>query len=76
MLVLMGKYVKNILIGIDQLVNAFLFGDPDETLSSRAYKFAAYHGVKWPARFIDKLFGKGHCAQSEEKDEGQNKVLR
>lgn len=34
----MKKYFYNILIGIDQLVNAILGGDPDETISSRLGK--------------------------------------
>ena len=37
----MGSYFKNVLIGIDQLVNALLGGDPDETVSSRVGKAAA-----------------------------------
>jgi len=32
------KYVKNILIGIDQLVNTILGGMPDETISAKAYR--------------------------------------
>jgi hypothetical protein len=31
-------YIKNIAIGVDQLLNTFLLGSPDETLSSRAYR--------------------------------------
>lgn len=37
----MKKYLYNILIGIDQLVNALLGGDPDETISSRLGKHIA-----------------------------------
>jgi hypothetical protein len=70
------KYIKNILIGIDQFCNAVLGGDPDETLSSRAFKLMKRHGIKWPRRFIDWLFGSGHCEASEEKDEGKDSLLR
>ena len=45
----MRKYLYNILIGVDQLVNAIFGGDPDETLSSRLGK----HIVK-----RDSLFAK------------------
>lgn len=45
----MKKYLYNILIGIDQLANAILGGDPDETISSRLGK----HIVK-----RDSLFAK------------------
>ncbi len=31
-------WIKDILIGVDQLGNALLRGDPDETISSRAAK--------------------------------------
>lgn len=34
------RYIWNLLIAIDQLFNALLFGDPDETLSSRMGKRA------------------------------------
>ncbi|MDP4158147.1 MAG: hypothetical protein Q8911_00075 [Bacillota bacterium] len=39
----MGKYFYNILIGIDQLCNTILGGDPDETISSRMGKHLAKH---------------------------------
>ena len=32
------RYLRNVLIAIDQLVNAILGGDPDETISSRVAK--------------------------------------
>lgn len=32
------KYLYNILIGVDQLCNTILGGDPDETMSSRMGK--------------------------------------
>lgn len=32
------NYVLNILIAIDRVINAMLTGDPDETLSSVAYR--------------------------------------
>lgn len=34
----MIRYILNFLIGIDQLANAILNGDPDETLSARAWR--------------------------------------
>jgi len=35
---MIGKYLLNILISIDQLGNTFAGGDPDETISSRLGK--------------------------------------
>jgi hypothetical protein len=62
------RYVMNILIGIDQLGNTLMFGDPDETISSRA-------GRRWPnsawSKFINTLFfwQKQHVSNAIEEDE-------
>jgi hypothetical protein len=32
------SYFKNVVIGLDQFLNTLLWGFPDETLSSRAYR--------------------------------------
>lgn len=59
-------YGKAVLIAADQLVNAMLAGWPDETLSSRAYRWEQ-NGVRlWPRRVIDRLFfwEENHCYQS------------
>lgn len=72
-----SRYARNVLIGVDQLFNAILFGDPDETLSSRIGK-AAEHG-HWFAimmsRFLD-LFEKDHCKKSMEYDEGKRNLFK
>lgn len=34
----MGQYLLNFLIALDQLANVLLAGEPDETLSARAYR--------------------------------------
>ncbi len=78
-------YTLNILIAIDQLLNAILFGDPDETISSRLGKTQrGDHGPIWstfwmPLRFfVDLLFfpfdGWGHCRKSIEEDEGDQSL--
>lgn len=66
----LGNYIKNILISIDQLINALFGGNPDETLSSRAYKFSR-KGCYWYANIINGLFfwQRNHCQESEEKDD-------
>ena len=60
-------YGKNILIAVDQLANTALGGWPDETLSSRAFRWAV-DGVTWPMRAIDAvaavLGDKRHCERS------------
>ncbi|WCD56178.1 hypothetical protein [Caulobacter phage KSC] len=65
-----GRYIWNLLIALDQLLNTLLAGNPDETLSSRAHK-ASLKGKAWGCilckllNFIDK----NHCAESVEPDE-------
>ena len=60
------SYGKKILIGIAQLLNALLAGWPDDTLSSRAYRWDVDGVRKWPRIVIDRLFfwEKQHCQQS------------
>lgn len=57
------EYIKNILIGIDQLINTIIKGDPDETISSRAWRSYADGSLKWPKILIDFIFfwEKDHC---------------
>lgn len=70
-------YVMNVLVAIDQLVNAILGGDPDETISSRAAKDQAA-GRRWGCilcRWLDRL-DPGHCEKSIEHDEGRDAVAK
>jgi hypothetical protein len=66
------KYIKNLLIALDQLVNTICGGDPDETISSRAAKWHP-----WLAVIIDRLFfwQPNHCEQSVEAGEGSDAVI-
>ena len=66
----MTSYVKNVLIGFDQLLNAIFKGMPDETLSSRAWRHHEKDDYKWPCRVIDSLlwFDKDHCRTSYEAE--------
>ena len=59
-------YGKSVLVAVDQLVNALLAGWPDETLSSRAWRWEQNGVRSWPRRFIDRLFfwEQDHCYQS------------
>jgi hypothetical protein len=54
-------YILQVLIALDQLVNALLGGWADETLSSRAWRTS-----KTLARVIDTIlwFDKDHCFES------------
>ena len=59
-------YGKKVLIAVDQLVNAIVGGWPDETLSSRCYRWARDGVRAWPLRVVDGLFfwEKEHCKSS------------
>lgn len=65
-------YWKNLLIAHDQLCNAVAGGWPDETLSSRAFRWSRDNVRHWPRICIDALFfwdrdrttGRRHCELS------------
>jgi len=77
------KWVLNILIGIDQLGNAFLGGDPDETISSRLGKIKRKHNgvIPWHrplSKIVDYGLDKidpGHSIDAIEHDEGKEALL-
>ena len=67
------SYWLNLLIAMDQLLNALLGGACDETLSSRTYRMARVKGGGWAVfeRFVNALFwcdvdeqGRRHCELS------------
>lgn len=64
-----------VLIAVDQLANAILMGNEDDTISSRSWK-AYEKGRPWArvaVPVIDLIFlpfgGPGHCRRSAERDE-------
>lgn len=61
---------KRILIAVDQLFNAIFNGWPDETLSSRAWRWEKNGKRSWPRRLIDTLFffDPDHCRESYESE--------
>lgn len=69
-----GEYVKNLLIAVDQLVNALAGNYCDETISSRAYRWSRDGVRHWPCRLIDTLLifdrygDKRHCQLSYESE--------
>lgn len=71
------KWFWNILISVDQLANTILWGDPDETLSSRMGKMVkrgtAGDVEKGICNVLDGV-DKDHCENSIEDDEGKNEV--
>ena len=61
---------KAILIALDQLVNTLAGGWPDETLSSRCYRWARDGVRAWPCKLVDGLFfwQREHCKSSYESE--------
>lgn len=77
------KWLINVLIGWDQLLNALLGGDPDETISSRLGKLKLRHGgvIPW-RRPLSKMIDWGldridrnHSIDAIERDEGKNAIF-
>lgn len=68
------KYSLKVCLGYDQLVNTFIDGDPDETISSRAYKGRLRGSKGWTllANFLDWL-DPNHTEEAVEWDEGTGK---
>ncbi len=62
------RYILNVLIVLDQLANAVLRGDPDETLSSAAGK-ARNAGGRWGC--VLDWIDPDHCNKAIEHDEGR-----
>ena len=63
---------KAILIALDQLLNALAGGWPDETISSRAYRWDVSGVRSWPRLCIDRvaawLGDTDHCRASFESE--------
>lgn len=66
------NYFKNIFIAVDQLVNAILFGSPDETLGARFYRLEQTNHLigKLVRPILDFIFfwDKNHCKILFEKE--------
>lgn len=64
-------WLKNILIVLDQAVNVVFFGGyPDETISSRCYRWNRDGKYTLPMKIIDTIFffDKNHCQESYESE--------
>jgi len=76
------KWIFNVLIGIDQLGNAIVLGDPDETISSRLGKLKRKHGGTIPwyhswAKIVDyglDIIDPNHSIDAIEEDEGKDQI--
>ena len=61
-------YGKHILIGFDQFLNTLFMGWPDETLSSRCWRWEQAGIRAWPRKLVDTLFfwQPNHCRSAYE----------
>lgn len=69
-------YFWNVMLGIDQLANAIIGGDPDETISSRMGKNIREGKCKLCkviCYFLNKI-DPNHCRDAIESDEGSRQV--
>jgi len=64
------RYLWNLLISVDQLINTLFGGDPDETVSSRLGKQTEHCRLcRWFCKLLSKL-DPDHCQKSIEPDRG------
>lgn len=68
---MLRRWIRNVLIAVDQLLNAMLGGDPDETISSRCGKRAATCRICGALCYVLDRLDVRHCARSIEPDEGK-----
>lgn len=61
---------RKILIALDQLINVICNGWPDETLSSRAWRWEENGKRSWPRKIIDAVFfwETDHCRESYQNE--------
>jgi hypothetical protein len=65
------KYIRNILISVDQLGNTLLSGDPDEIISSRCAKVIKTCYLCRVFCYIANKIDPNHREKSVELDEGK-----
>ena len=73
----MLHYLHNLVIAVDQLLNAIAGGDPSETISSRVGKRAdqGNRAAKAFCWVIGLVLGHDHCHESEQTGRGSEAVL-
>ena len=73
------QYFFNIGISLSQMPNTFLFGDCDESISSRLGRCVLDPQAHWIfkkiAAAVDKVFGKDHCVNAVEKNINRKKEI-
>lgn len=78
------RYIRNNFVAVDQLANAILGGDPDETISSRLGKCKENGNwfCTWFCKILTRIwqfFGSkqhAHCIDVIERDEGKDRIIK
>ena len=74
-----SQYCFNVLIAIDQLANTILGGYPDETISSRVYRYSEINRCARIMRvlldFLFRPWGRDHCKQAYESELERNHLF-
>lgn len=64
-------YFYNWAVALNQTLLSVPFGgSPDVTFCGRMGALAEDYGVTWPAKILDKIFGRGHCQKAIERNPG------
>lgn len=71
-------YLRNLIVGTNQLINAILGGDPDETVSSRLGKGErdGCRVCRFICVLIDLVTNDRHCERYIENDRGKRQVWK
>ena len=74
-----SQYCYNVAISVDQLANTLLGGYPDETISSRVYRYSLNNrGAAVIRAILDLLFrpwGPNHCQEAYESELERNHLF-
>lgn len=76
------KYIRNILIALDQATNTIIGGEPDETISAKIYRMANIdsepkYSKNWKIleHTINLIFfDKNHCKDSFTSEENRSQI--
>jgi len=78
-----GRWIMNVLISLDQLGNSIIWGDPDETISSRLGRVEQKFGgaipwtrpvAKFTAWWLNRI-DKDHCRDAIEGHHGSDGLI-
>lgn len=67
------QHLWNILLAVDYLANAIAGGDPEETISQRLGREYPHSFLR---KFVDFLFGKGHCEKANQTGTNGKAVIK